>query len=433
MDLSGWPIVITLVFRLGLILFVLTQHPGRNTEQLFSTVDTKRYLELAASLLRGDFSTAEGPETYRLPGYPLLLAPGMQMGWPTAYALVAQSLLCCLVVVVVVWTARLIGLRDRAATAAGVLCAVEPTLLLWSLFLMADAPLGAMVAVTFLALLLHLRDGSKWTLALAAALGAGAALVKPVAYGVAFVIAFVAAWARRSENAWGALRLFLVAAFSGVLILGAWQARNLVAGGSFGFSSQFSQVSRSADFEVWRSKNPKASGEQVQKEWRNRGLDRPTAIAPWPSLASSLLTRLRLHLIGTWRTLSNPGVLAWLQFLDLEPQGNAVSREMLRKGPWAFLLQSVQGKPYVVAGSVILGGINLIYWYLFVVGFKELMPRVPAAAGAAGALILYFALASGGPWGQSRFRIPFVPALCVIAGAAFDRQVKKATRLPNGH
>ncbi len=420
-DLCGWPIVIALVARLGLIIVVLARHPGRRPDRLFWTADTQRYLDLAASLLRGEFSTVAGPEVYRLPGYPLFLSPGVALGWPTVYALFAQLLLCCLLVVIVVRTARLMGLGDRAATAAGVLCALEPTLLLWSLQLMADVPLGAVVAAAFLALLMHLRDGSRRALATATVLAAGSAFVKPVAYGLALLVAFVAGSAARKRGGRAASRLLLAAALLGASILGAWHVRNWSATGFSAFSTQVSHVNRTADFAAWRSENPAATVKEIQRERQRRDPATPTATDQPLRIDSSLVARLRLHMSGVWRTLSNPGALTWLQFLDLEPPGVAVSRDLFKNGPWRFLLQSVSDRPFMVAASVLLGGLNLAYWSLFALGFKAMIRRAPAEAWSALLLVAYFALASGGPWGQSRFRIPFVSALCVLAGAAFDR------------
>jgi hypothetical protein len=291
---------------------------------------------------------------------------------------------------------------------------------------MAEAPLGAVVAATLLASCAHLRDDSRIALATASALAAGSALVKPVAYGLFLVVAFVASSARRARGARVALRLFLATALPGALILGGWHARNWSVAGFAGFSTQLSHVNRSADYAAWRSNHPEAGPEERRRERERRAL-MPTAMTTDLPLRieSPLGDRLRIHLHGVWRTLSNPGVVTWLQFLDLEPPGVEVAFDLFRSGPWRFLLQSITDRPYVVAGSALLGGLNVAYWALFGLGFRKATRRAPAAAGAAALLIAYFALASGGPWGQSRFRIPFVSALCVMAAAAVDRASRR--------
>jgi hypothetical protein len=219
----------------------------------------------------------------------------------------------------------------------------------------------------------------------------------------------------------------LAALLGGVLILGAWHVRNWTVGGFSGFSAQFSHVIRSADFEVWLANNPRARGEAIRNEWKRLGLESPTAILPPLRVDHRLPVRFRLYLRGVWRTLSNPGVLAWLQFLDLEPEGMAASRGLIGTGPWSFFVQSIKDRPRVVAGSVILGTLNLAYWALFAVGSRGMMRRSRAVAWAAGLFISYFALTSGGPWGQSRFRMPFVSALCVIAAVAVDNGTGRKT------
>lgn len=428
-DLCGFPVLIALVARLTLVCAVLTTHPGLRPDRLFRTADTQRYLDLAASLLRGGFSTAAGPEIYRLPGYPLLLMPGVALGWPTPFALLAQSLLCCLMVVVVVRSSRLIGLGDRAAMAGGILCALEPTLLLWSVQLMADVALGAIVAVSLWALFAHLRDGSRTGLTLATLCAAASALVKPVAFALSFVVAFIAASAaRKGRTSRGFLGLLVIASLPGALALGGWSIRNWSVAGFAGFSTQLSHVNRSGDFAAWRSENPRATAPQVALERERRALRQPAAADQPLRIESSPGARLRLHLIGVFRTLTNPGVLTWLQFLNLEPRGMSATFEMFRKGPWVFLLQSITDRPYVVVGSILLTGLNVVYWFLFVRGFRVVVRRAAPTAWASALVILYFALASGGPWGQSRFRIPFVSILCVVGGAAFDGQGRRADR-----
>ena len=425
-DLCGFPVVIALAARLVVVAVVLTRDPGLRPDLLFATADTQRYLDLAASLLRGEFSTAEGPEINRLPGYPLLLLPGVALGWPTTFALLVQSLLCCLLVIAVVRSSRLIGLGDRAAMAAGILCALEPTLLLWSVQLMAEVELGVIVSFSLGALFAYLRDGSRTGLAMATVLAAGSALVKPVAFALSFVVAFIASFAAQKKGTpRGFLRLFLTAALPGALVLGAWSMRNWSVAGFTGFSTQFSQVNRSAELVARQWEYRRAAAQRVELERPPRGLNQPLTADRPPRIDASLRARLRLHFVGVFRTLTNPGVLTWLQFLGLEPRGMSATLEMFRDGPWRFLLRSITDRPYVVVGSALLTGLNLVYWVLFVRGYKVVIHRAPTAAWASALVILYFALASGGPWGQSRFRIPFVSIVCVLAGAAFDREGRR--------
>lgn len=419
-DLCGWPIIFALLLRLGLVVVALLRHPGRLSEGLFWTADTRRYLELAASLLQGRFATAEGPEIFRVPGYPLLLSPSVWMGWPTAGALLTQTLLCGLLVAMVVHMARLIGLSDRAAAAAGFLCALEPTLLLWSLLLMAEAPFAVVVTASLWALFAYLRDGSPRALAAATVLAALAAYVKVAAYGLFAVVSLVVAWAAYPMGARRASRLFAATALAGGLILGAWHVRNWSVADYSAFSTQIAQANGHGDFWAWRAAHPDMTTAEARLEYRRRALNLPMADRPL-RIEGPFLPRIRIHLRGSWWAATSPGVITWLQFLDLEARGMAATMDLLRNGRWRFLTLSTQDRPYVVWGAILLGGLNLAYWALFVVGLLRLRRENRSTSGGAILLIAYFLLASGGPWGQSRFRVPFVGALCVVAGAAFDR------------
>ena len=60
----------------------------------FHVPDTGRYLHLAGALVETHQFTFNGEaELYRPPGFPLLLAPGVAAGWPTAAAGVAAAAL----------------------------------------------------------------------------------------------------------------------------------------------------------------------------------------------------------------------------------------------------------------------------------------------------------------------------------------------------
>ncbi len=417
-------VALALAARLGAALIGLAGDDGRGRLPLFWNADTPRYLELSASLLtRFEFATAAGPETYRLPGYPLLLMPGVALAAPALYALLVQALACALLAVVVFDAARLVGLGTRAALLAGALCAVEPTLLAWSLHLMADSLLATVVGAALWAWFRHLRTGSVAALGVAGALAGCAALVKPVAVGLALVIGLLAVKAGRGRGA----RLLLVATLPALLVLGGWHLRNHVVAGFTGFTTQWLHLNRSADYAVWRSAHPGATREERLRERSRRGL----LPADWARqeplrVEAPLVDRLRVHVDGVARSLVNPGVLIWVQLVGLEPRDAAAPRELHRAGTLLFFTRSFSERPHVVAATAILGSLLLGYWALAVVGLKEVAARSPAAAWGAVAFIGYFALAAGGPWGESRFRVPFTSALCLLAGAGLERLLRGA-------
>ena len=421
LSFAGWAFVLALLVRLGLVAMVLATEKSVSPAEMFWTADTERYLHLADSLLRGEFAIAGRPEIYRLPGYPLLLSPGVAMGWPTVWALVIQTFVCGLLSVAVVYLGQILDLDDRALRMSGLLCAVEPTLLLWSVQLMADSLLALSVAGALVALFLHVRDQDPRMLALATVFSVASAYVKPAAYGFAVVVVICAFAGIRSKER-KRLQWTLLVVSSSALLLGAWHARNWQRAGFSGFSTQISQANRSADFAVWRADNARASADEIDRERNRRAIRNPTATDQPLVLRSPVESRIWVHVNGIVRVVTNPGVMTWLPMLDLDASGYASHRELARLGPLGFLWQSATDRPFLVAGSIVLGGLNLAYWSLFILGLKRIIRKAPYFALAVLLTIGYFLLVSGGPWGQSRFRIPFVAPFCAVAGAAFERR-----------
>jgi hypothetical protein len=280
--------------------------------------------------------------------------------------------------------------------------------------LMAEAPLALVAGSAYLLLIEHLRTSRGATLILTASLAALAAYVKPVAYGFFLIAAIVAGlWTRR----W---RTSFVATLLGGALIGAWHARNVSVAGYPGFSTQIAQFNRSGEFQAWRAQNTHLSRDEVRAEAARRRIQNPTSTEALRFEGGSITVRVIAHFRGVWRTVSNPGVVTWLQFLGLEPRGMAATTDLVRAGPFGFLIDSVVQRPAVVVGTTLLGGWCLGLWVLFTRGLFRARSKEPAVVLASIATVLYFALLSGGSWGQSRFRAPFTAALCLVAAFALD-------------
>lgn len=185
--------------------------------------DQAEYVELAASLLRGDGLSlydarfAQHDLARRMPGYPLLVAA---LGADARRVRLAQALLDTgTVLAVAVAAARLAG--TRAALVAAALAAVNPVLIAFSGMVLSETATAAILA---------------WGIALLAGPArhavAGAALLallpalRPSLLAAPLLLAACAAWARRGEPARRRWLLPAVAGAATLLVLAPWAARN---------------------------------------------------------------------------------------------------------------------------------------------------------------------------------------------------------------
>jgi hypothetical protein len=265
-----------------------------------------------------------------------------------------------------------------------------------------------------------------------AASAAAAAYVKPVAYFLPLWLAALlvaldlqaAPWPRRARSA--ALLLLVSAA-----LLAPWHARNLVAAGYAGFSTQldgylglsgpaaaiasaegrpFSEVR--AEFDEYRSgtREPDAYG-----RGRARGIR--TVLGLWPDYA-------RAHLAGAVRTLTNPGAVPLLMLFGLHPARGGVGDTVIDHGSLAALFKARTTAPAVFWTALALAALLVPYLALPALALCRSGQPDRQWRLALALLAGYFVILGGGPWGQSRFRHPAMPILCVLAGFEAARVVR---------
>lgn len=419
-----------LLLRLALAGAAFAQAQGT---RVFETADSGEYLRLANSLSStGTFRREGSPELYRPPGYPVLLTVALALGQGLGGVVVVQALLACLTVWLVYRCTELLTGEPRAALASGLLAAVEPVGLALTCLIMAETLLACCVVTGVYGLVRFGRGGGVAWLALAGASAAAAAYAKPVAYFLPLCLAGLVAaldprpsrWPRRGG---AALLLLIISA----ALLAPWHARNLRSAGYRGFSTQidgyvslsgpaaaiaaaegrpFSEVR--AEFDEYRTgvREPGAY---------DRGSDHGirTIFLRWPDYA-------RAHLAGMVRTLTNPGAIPLLVLFGLHPAQGGVGAMVLDQGSLAAWHQARSVAPMVFWTTLALGALLIPYLVLPALalcrrGQPDRRWRVALALLAG-----YFVVLGGGPWGQSRFRHPAMPILCILAGFEVARAVR---------
>ena len=419
---------VALTLRLALLAAVLTA----GGPAVVVLTDSQEYLELAGSLAAGSFSRSGAPEVFRLPGYPLLLLPGLLTGHPVIAALLLQAVLGSLIpVLAYAITRRLAG--ARAARWAGLLCAAEPVLLAWGVYLMAETLLTLCVGVSVYFAVRYAQDGSPRELLGAGLAACAAAYVKPVAIGFPLFLGLMLLVGARFSTE-RSLRQRHAVAFllACTALLAAWPVRNGLLAGYWGFTRQFQHVAAASAFVVAKANNPAPAARAAMKAQllppgANRGLvDEASRRRSWETLRGSWTNVVANHFEGTARLLFSPGATAYFELMGVQRRDDDLRRAFHRDNH-AFVGSLVQRVPVAALAWLLLGAANAALFALAAFGLTS--QRVPAAPRALLAgCVLYFAIAGGGPWSQSRFRAPVMPMVCVLAGLTLAQRVARRYR-----
>jgi hypothetical protein len=419
------PLVAALLLRLLLPAAAFFISSGGDGSR-FITPDTHTYLTPARLLLeRGAFANPDGPEIFRTPGYPLMLTLGLIAGLPILVTLLLQALAGALTVWCTMRTASLLFGDNRIVKTCGWLAACEPLALLCGALLIADTLLAAAIALAVLLVVTHLRQPTTRT---AAALGvtlAAAAYIKPIAY---YLPAAIVAWLwfeqRRSPKA--PARHLLTIAVTVALLCGAWQVRNGMQTGFWGFSTLTARaVYIAAGGGVTAARDGRAFGEVRQERLEQAAIQTPNEprhigdmyrhglsdLMASPGLAAAV------HVKGMLLTLFDPASLDYLRLFGAYPATSPVTR-FGSQGLTATVAAIARAYPAVVWCSLMLEAILLAYLALAARGaWRALRRGIPEARGLL-LIAAYFLILSGGIFGAARFRLPIVPVIVLLGGYA---------------
>jgi 4-amino-4-deoxy-L-arabinose transferase-like glycosyltransferase len=203
------------------------------------TIDTGTYLRPALALLHhGSFSpgpeVVPEPEINRTPGYPVLIAAAWRLlgERPWVPSLVGALLSAGTALVTARLATRLFG--GRAGVGAAILVSFEPGTLLRSLEVLSDTPFTFFFTL-FVSALAGYAGGEMTSPVRAGFWLALATLIRPLSYyllplGVLFVFIVAHRQGRSFHAACGVAGAFL---FPALLLVGGWQARNLVRANAF--------------------------------------------------------------------------------------------------------------------------------------------------------------------------------------------------------
>ena len=392
--------------------------------------DSADYAAAAKGLYRFEtFTRSEEPplqpETFRTPGYPLLLALtcSAETCPDERQTLWIQAFLGAAACAFVFWSALLLFGDPRAATIAGLLLAADPVTVMHAGLMLTETAFTAAFCAAFLALAWAWKSGSRGGAFGAGALLGLAALVRPAGlYAFLFVgPALAFAWKGRGRAAAAALL-----AAGALLLPVAWALRNKAQTGVFTFTSiQGLNVTymRAAAVEMQLSGS---DYETAVKSLDSRVDAAGAASGGWAArfILSHPLAYAKAMAKDAVKMLGGHGleIFSWTVLHDeaddpmspRPPSGQlSGTRELLTRHPrlWAPL----------ILGTAFLAGLYLLALRGLLAG--ERGPAVLTAVPA-----LYFLAVSCGALAYYRFRLPLMPAVCILAGlGAAGRQ-----RLPAG-
>jgi hypothetical protein len=432
--LARGPLVAALLLRLLLpaaaIVFGGWSH--------FVTPDTITYLTPARHLLeRGAFSNLSGPEIFRTPGYPLVLTLGLIAGQPIVVTLLLQALAGTLTVWFVMRAASLLFRDDaRIVRTCGWLAACEPLALVCGALVMADTLLTTAISGAVLLVVMHFRQPhvrlatTRAAVALGATLAA-AAYIKPIAYYLPVVLLPWLWFEQRRLTGRHLLsaRHLLTAAATVVLLCGAWQIRNGVQTGFWGFSTLTARaVYVAAGGGVTAARDGRGFGEVREERMQQAGIRTPreplhvgdmyrhglSDVLASPGIA------VAVHVKGMVLTLFDPATLDYLRLFGAYPATSPVTRYG-SQGLAATVATIAREYPPVLWCSLLLEAVLLGYLALAARGaWRAAVLRGIPEARVLLLIAAYFLLLSGGIFGTARFRLPIMPVMILLAGYALS-------------
>ncbi|HUY88628.1 MAG TPA: glycosyltransferase family 39 protein [Pirellulales bacterium] len=413
--------------------------------------DSPSYIRAAEALVEtGRFGKSGEPELVRAPGYSLLLTVGVWLGRVDAATIALQIGLGCLTA----WLLYRIGLvvfeRADCALAAALLYACEPLSALYASKLLSETLFTTTIAAAMLFALRFIRGQATLDLCLSAALVAGAAFVRPIAYFLPFALAALYVfWLWKGSESKQRLLLqtlaFVCLAFGPLVV---WQARNYAVAGYPRFSAisdinlYFYQAAGALSAER------EAPVREVQRELgygderaylrlhpEQRSWSQAERLEFLHDEAVSIIREhpgamLRAHLAGIRDMLTDPGTNAYLHFFRID---ESQKRPQPRGGDasiWSRLRRAFREKPRTATVHTSLSAILFGYYALAIWG--AICCRFWRNARLAFVLAVgcYLLALSGGPAAYHRFRLPLVPVVCLLAGCGLAALWSSRKRAP---
>jgi len=441
------PLIAASIIRLTLMALFI----ARNGTRALALGDTNSFLEPGRNLLLHGRFIADGvPDLFRTPGYPIFLAMTSLAGLPAA---AVANLILSVFSALLVWRLGWAVFNDdRIALSAAWIFAFEPISILFSFVLLSESLFVALLLLSLERLAMFLRGRSLWVLAAAGLWLAAATFVRPVTYymPVALALGLFLVLARVPGLRWKAPAVLLISVLPW---LAAWQIRNRVEAGYAGFSSvrevnlyffDIAEVTASVEHRKFTDVRRELGYVESTNDFGQDYLYQPYLSlhpeqAGWSQgqrlafmhteavrdIRSHEGVYLRLCLTHLGMTVFEPGA-AVFDFLMFPGDSMHVAGLIREEGLARGLLLLVKTHPWVAAEKAGFAVIMLGLYLLAVRGVILAVRGVFRGSMQSACLwllletSLYFLAVSGAAGGQgasSRYRVPIMPVVCILAAA----------------
>jgi Dolichyl-phosphate-mannose-protein mannosyltransferase len=379
--------------------------------------DSYTYITPALSVLHGlGFTSEDGPETLRTPGYPVFLLPFLAMRTSPATIVAVNHLLDALLAALLYLLARRNGARQWIAIAAALILAFDTITIHYANKILTETLSATLVVVIFL--IVMNRKSIGW-LVTAGLLCGTLVLVRPVAIAYFGVIML---WL-----AWTGVRPMIIAAFvaSAVALPFAWASRNAEKTGVFtispvgainlmsyraaaalaiedggDFHTQLQKRQKELDAEVTR-RVIAAEGVESQDDLSSADLSRYYSAVARPILLHHPRGTALMTLRGFGVNMIDTDWDALAEVVDDELISEDVTRIAVIAWTW-------------------------LVWIVTLAGLVMLFRRDRVQAALIAGTIFYFLFMAAGGEAEGRFRVPVIPMMALAAagvGRAASREI----------
>lgn len=422
-------LLLSVLSKLALSALVSTYHPNG----VFESSDSVEYHQLALNLLQhSEFSRSlqapYEPEIIRTPAYPLLLAGLYGIFGIQPVIIVFVQIALSVATIFIGFRIATMLFHEQAGLLTALLLAADPVSAYYTQVILTETVFTTAISLCLLLFLHALANPSRWQWSVGASIClALSTYIRPTSYYLGFILPFMFFLMARPAIGWRcAAKPALAFLFLYVTLVGGWQLHNYMQTGS----TEFSQTKNQYLF-IAKAAAIVATRDNLSLEDAQRHL----AAEHFQSIPSDLRTSIQARLFesqGKYAVaiiMEHPGLFVWTSLRGMLASlfgpsnlshlfglDNVALRSSLLRGDFSGFSSSHWTMAF---GSWAYGIVFLIILYL---GILLLFLRGGFYSQGMALLIftaLYVLVLSSGPEAYSRFRLPIMPALCIMAAAGF--------------
>ena len=419
-----------LIFFLILLHFSFSILVSVNFEKSMLSNDSYRFLELAENMAEiGVFSLKDGtPETFRSPGYPLILAVPFMVDLSVfTYTLIINTFFLLLNALYAFRLTLILGFTKGVGQVASLFVLASPTLLFYQHQVLSELPFSAVLTISLYYFFRFVKERSFQYLLLSMGLLICSVYVKPIAIYLVYLFPVVAIFLigiRRQDTISQNLQAFgpiLAIGLLGWYSIHAWETRNYKVADV----REFSTV-KSFNLNQYITAPIIAIGEDLEwKELRRSMRDQYEAIpvdarmefATTEFVDSVLkypLSSLTIFSKGIFMNMFEPGSGEWLKFFGLA-KGNSGIIYQFQSTPLLDFISFLISERLLFLIVSLLGtvGVFCLWGLCFYSALRSL--RGHPFRWVAILLIFYFLIISASAGSLGRLRVPSLTLMYIFA------------------